>query len=407
MNRAEGRSRRQRQSRGLVDTPWRVPARITNDCLAMLLAGAGYASLEQFATDVNTHAAHTRGLQLHYDRARVVRWLQGGACEHPDVVAEVLSTGWGIQVPPAVIWPGTRGGGAPIPAHQQPWVARHTLEQLAILTRGDLLTATAADHLATEPLCDGSVLVTVVRAWLSAPPGPFNPTADGGTPVTTAMVEHVEHATAGFAAQAAAIGGGLCRAAAVGQLRDTVDLLRHGQCDPDLGNRLLVAIADLAGAVAAMCHDTAVPLAHTYAVYGLQTAHASTDPRSRLVGVALLVNLVDQLHAGGQPGDAIHLLDLATGLLTGGSWQHPTIHARLHSRRAALLATLAPDRLDIIRGIITLSHTVPERDGADWPQNVLTLTGGADLHHTRGPDLSHPRVISRRPHPGHAACPRR
>ena len=58
----------------------KLPSRITNTCLATLLQGAGFASMEQFATAVNARAWHMHGVKLIYDHISVRRWLASRAC---------------------------------------------------------------------------------------------------------------------------------------------------------------------------------------------------------------------------------------------------------------------------------------------------------------------------------------
>src|SRR5215475_10584363 len=117
----------------------RLPKHVANSGLAVLVESAGFRSLERLAVAVNERGWRMHGIRLNYDHVSVKRWIGGGTCQYPDVVAAVLSDAWGIPIPVAVIWPELRDGEGPVPAHRQAWVAARTLEDLGVLLRSDML----------------------------------------------------------------------------------------------------------------------------------------------------------------------------------------------------------------------------------------------------------------------------
>src|SRR5262249_28065596 len=113
------------------DYVMRMPSRIANPVLAVLLDGSGFTPLDEFATAVNALGNHEYGLHLSYDHVGVKRWLSGGTCRQPEVIAEVLSRAWGVNIPVAAIWPQSRSGAAAAAPHLVPCVAPRTLDELA------------------------------------------------------------------------------------------------------------------------------------------------------------------------------------------------------------------------------------------------------------------------------------
>src|SRR5262249_10000019 len=229
----------------------RLPEHIANPCLATLIDGAGFSSHERFAAAVNSHGWLMHGVKLSYDHISVKRWLGGATCQHPDVVAAVLSHAWGVPIPAAVIWPAQRNGhSGPVPAHLQAWVAARTLEDLGVFLRSDMLTRreilTDAVGVAT-----GAPLVNPIARWLSVGAtgliGSMASDDHGPGRIGLGTVIGIERATRQFVASDAEVGGGLSREAAVGQLKYAVDLARHASYTEVVGNRLLAAIAALAG----------------------------------------------------------------------------------------------------------------------------------------------------------------
>lgn len=314
------------------------PKRIVNPGLEALIRGAGYSSLERFAEAVNQRGWEMHGLKTSYDHITVQRWLAGGKSQNPDVVAAVLSGGWGIPVPVEAIWPELRDGQPSAPAHLQPWAAGRTLEELGVFVRSDMLTRRETLTGAVTAISGPALLAPVAR-WLGVSPGRLPGKDDGVRRIGPSDVETIERSTRYFAATDAEIGGALSRESAVGQLKYAVDLAQHASYSERTGNRLLAAVAELSGLVGWLCHDSDMPgPAQRYFTYGLQAARESTDPRARLLTVSILSDMAQQMRWLGRPTVALHLHDLAVNQL-------PTDRHRFNVLRAVLAGNRANDGL--------------------------------------------------------------
>src|SRR5262249_9366203 len=148
-----------------------------------------------------------------------------------------------------------RDGDGPVPAHRQAWVAARTLEDLGVFLRSDMLTRreVLADVIG---VASGSALADPIARWLSAKSVGLAGVAQPGTGrIGMSEVAGIEDVTHHFGSIDAAVGGGLGREAAVGQLKYAVDLARHATYTEAVGKRLLAAIADLSGLVGWMSFD--------------------------------------------------------------------------------------------------------------------------------------------------------
>ncbi len=352
---------------------------VKNHCLAVLIRGAGYPSLDRFAQVVNARAFAVRGLRLNYDHVSVKRWLKGGTCQYPDVVAAALSEAWGVPVPVGVIWPELRDGSGPVPAHLQAWVASRTLEGLGFFLRSDMLTRREmlADAIG---MVSGGALTDPLSRWLpDGPAGIISDNDKGPGRIGLATVIGIEKATQHFAAGDATVGGGLSREAAVGQLKYAVDLATAGSYTEVIGNRLLAAIAELAGMVGWMSHDVGMDgPAQQYFLYGLQAARESTDQRAPLLVVGLLADLARQASATGDPRTATRLVDLAIHQLSPDKSRHNSARSMLWNLRARTLAGMGVGNLPEIRSAVALSFDLLGSIGND-DENELAYTSDAEL----------------------------
>jgi hypothetical protein len=247
----------------------------------------------------------------------VKRWLVGRTCQNADVVAAVLSDAWGIPILPAVIWPELRDGGPPVPTYLQAWVPARTLEELGVFVRSDMLTRremlTGSVAAAT-----GTTLTDPIARWLEADIDPLAANPEGAGRIGMSTVETIEQSTRYFATAEAANGGGLSREAGVGQLKYAVDLASHASYTDAVGNRLLAAIAELAGLVGWMCLDSGMKgPAQRYFLFGLQAARESTHERGPMLVVSILSDLARQMRLSGRPQSALRLLDMAIEQLPG------------------------------------------------------------------------------------------
>jgi hypothetical protein len=350
----------------------RLPRRVANPCLAALVEGAGFPSLERFATAVNLRGWQMHGVKLNYDHVSVKRWLAGGVCQNPDVVAAVLSDAWGIPIPVATIWPGLRDGEAPIPAHLQAWVATRTLEDLGIFLRSDMLTRRETLAGAVGVVAGGALVDPIAR-WLGAASAGLE-AGDERPRIGTADVVGIERSTRYFAATDAEVGGGLSREAAVGQLKYAVDLARYGSYRAAVGNQLLAAIAELSGMVGWMCHDSGMPgPAQRYLVYGLQAAHESTDERAPLLVISILADMARQMRWTGHPDTALRLLDLALDRLPKDRRRFNAVRSLLWSQKGWALACLNSSCLPEVRNALSLAFDLNAEAGAEERHEVQRM----------------------------------
>lgn len=341
----------------------KLPNRVTNECLAVLLRGSGFPSLERFATAVNLKAWESHGIKLTYDHISVKRWLGGRTCQNADIVAAVLSDAWGIPIPPAVIWPDLREGGPPVPTYLQPWVPARTLEELGVflrsdmLTRRDLLTGSVA-------AATGSTLTDPIARWLDAEVGGLAVGREGPGRIGMSTVENIEQATQYFATAEAANGGGLSREAGVGQLKYAVDLATHGSYTEKVGNRLLAAVAELAGLVGWMCLDSGMKgPAQRYFVFGLQAARESTHERGPMLVVSILSDLGRHMRLAGKPETALRLLGLAVDQLPAGRRQAKRMRSMLWAQKAWAMSHLGVPYQAEVRNALALAQDL--RVGAE------------------------------------------
>jgi hypothetical protein len=334
----------------------RLPKHITNPCLAALIQGAGFATLDRFATAINMRGWHMHGIKTSYDHIAVKRWLAGSICQNPDVVADVLGTAWGVPVPVQVIWPELRDGQPPVPAHLQPWVAARTLEDLGVFLRSDMLTRR---EMLTEAfgLTTGTAFVEPIARWLKVQlTSPTATPADLPRRIGMTDVTGIEQATRYFAATDAEAGGGLSREAAVGQLKYAVDLMQSANYTNAVGSRLLAAIADLAGWVGWMSHDLAMEgPAQRYFVYGLQAARESQDDGAQFRAAGILADMSRQMLAIGRPDTGLRLVDLAFNQLPGDGRRINKVRSLLWSLRAQMLSTMGAGYVSETRSAIALS----------------------------------------------------
>jgi hypothetical protein len=334
----------------------RPPKPVANPGLATLIAGAGFRSLERFAQAVNHHGWDLHGVRTNYDHISVKRWLAGSLCQHPDVVAAVLSQAWGIPVPVEVVWPQLRDGAGPVPAHLAPWAAPRTLEDLGVFLRSDMLTRreTLAAAITAVP---GPAILAPIARWLSVPPGRLTDSNPRGRRIGIPDVLAVEHSTRYFAATDADVGGGLSREAAVGQLKYAVDLIQHASYADLVGNRLLAAIAELSGLIGWMCHDSGMPgPAQRYLMYGLQAARESTDQRAPLLVGGILSDMATHMRWLDRPHVALRLCDLAATQLPADRGRFNVMRAILTTKRVQTgLCYLGTSCLPEMRNALSLS----------------------------------------------------
>lgn len=258
----------------------------------------------------------------------------------------------------------------------------HTLEELASYIGTDKLTRRQlfAD---TAHVTLGGALADPLLRWLDIPAVGLLPREPlEATKLTMTMVTGIEQATARFGAQDAALGGGLSREAAVGQLKYAVDLLRDAAYTDKVGNRALAAVAELAGMVGWMSHDVRMDRpAQRYFVLGLHAAKESTDPRALLLRVSLLADMARQMRAVDQPATGLRLVDAGLDLLPRG--RHSAAAAMLWNLKARMLGAVGPGNIVELRHAITLANDLYAGASPDGDADLMAYTGLLSLPATR------------------------
>lgn len=354
------------------------PERIANPVLAVLIERSGYPSIEAFGTAVADLGSIRHNLVLGYDHTTVKRWLTGSTCQHPDLVAAVLSAAWEVPIPPDVIWPHLRDGAPAASPQQIPCVADRTLEELASTIGRDMLTRRQMFAGATKAALGGALTEPLLR-WLAAPTVGLRSNDHTSTPrLTLPMVESIETATTRFGADDASHGGGLSREAAVGQLKYAVDLLRDASYTEAVGNRALAAVAELAGMAGWMSHDLQMEgPAQRYFVLGLHAARESTDPRAIVLRASLLADLARQALTLGDAATGLRLVDAGLDVLPRGRYQ--AAEAMLWNLKARMLAATGPGALAEMRSALGLAEDLLGEADLTAENALIAYTSTAEL----------------------------
>lgn len=137
-----------------------------------------------------------------------------------------------------------------------------------------------------------------------------------------ADVDAIEAITDGFRRSDFALGGGLCRAAAITQLHQ-VRQLEVALCAPEVRTRLMVAIAELASMAGWMAYDVDDhDAARRLWTYSLDTARRADDhPRAADLTVDVLLDMAHQALHLERAEDALRLVQLASA--TAANRKHP------------------------------------------------------------------------------------
>jgi transcriptional regulator with XRE-family HTH domain len=211
------------------------------------------------------------------------------------------------------------GAGEPADDHAAPpyaWGALRTLEDLAVFLRSDMLTR--RDILAASiTMAAGKALTEPIASWLNTTPGGLPATEGHGLgKIGASAVEGIERTVRYLVASDYAVGGGLAREAAVGQLKYAVDLAQYASYSAAVGTRLLTVIADLADRVGWMSHDAGMEgPAQRYAWYGLQAAHEAGTEQAQLLAVRVLDHLAEYAREAGRL-DTARRFNCQSGMLT-------------------------------------------------------------------------------------------
>src|SRR5947209_9744907 len=252
-----------------------VPERLPNELFASWFLRSGWSKGE-VARLVNRRARDLGATHVATDTSRVRRWLDGEQPRDPipRILTELFSERFGCVVTLSDL--GLREPASPIAGTltDLPWSAERTAELLAEFCRSDLILGRRGAG-GAPPLAAGSALVEPVKRWLLPAPmvrtmspaggiGALAPMAavtvsnaagatataaagasagaapggNGRTGVvgvagrprvnrTAILVEQLEEAARTFREWDAAVGGGIRRAAVVGQLYEVAEVLRQ------------------------------------------------------------------------------------------------------------------------------------------------------------------------------------
>jgi hypothetical protein len=259
-------------------------------------------------------------------------------------------------------------------------VAGRTLEELSIFLRRDMLSR--RELLNTTVLATtGAVFAQPFLRWAQIPAVPLPDHGRRPGQIGMEEVTRIEAAKYQFSAQDSAIGGGLSRKAAAGQLLDAVDLLHEGRFTSAVRDRLLVAISSLAAMVGWMSHDTGLEgVAQRYFVLAAQAVRESRDERARVVYIAPLLNLARQQLVFGHPDTGVDLVDHALTSLGRGD-SHPEPRALLWNLRGRLLAAKGPSCRREMESAFGMAFDLTPECGQD-PD--LTYANPAEFHGLAG-----------------------
>lgn len=330
-----------------------MPERLPNELFASWFLRSGWSKGE-LARLVNRRARDLGAAHVATDTSRVRRWLDGEQPRDPipRILTELFSERFGCVVTLSDL--GLREPAGPVAGAlpDLPWSPERTAELLAEFCRSDLILGRRGAG-GAAPLAAGSALVEPVRRWLlpaparraagtgaagatvaadpaaSAPasqlglapvPAPGSVPAGneiGGIGTAAAgarfqpratriaiLVEQLEEAARIFRAWDAAVGGGIRRAAVVGQLYEVAEVLRQSR---ESGAPPLFRVAgQLALLAGEMALDSGLQAtAQRYQILALRCAREAGD---RSLAAGILAAMGRQLIRLRRAQDALDLL---------------------------------------------------------------------------------------------------
>ncbi|HEU5427881.1 MAG TPA: hypothetical protein VFU74_13465 [Actinocrinis sp.] len=342
-----------------------MPERLPNELFASWFLRSGWSKGE-VARLVNRRARDLGATHVATDTSRVRRWLDGEQPRDPipRILTELFSERFGCVVTLSDL--GLREPASPIAGTltDLPWSAERTAELLAEFCRSDLILGRRGAG-GAPPLAAGSALVEPVKRWLLPAPmvrtmGPAGgvgalapmgalamsgaagaaglgapgagtaapgtaPALNGRTSAvgvgvgltgrprlnrTAILVEQLEETARTFREWDAAVGGGIRRAAVVGQLYEVAEVLRQlRESAParESGQpRLFRIAAQLALLAGEMALDSGLQAtAQRYQILGL---HCAKEAGDRSLAAGILAAMGRQLIHLNRAQDALDLL---------------------------------------------------------------------------------------------------
>jgi hypothetical protein len=305
-----------------------VPERAPNELFASWFVRSGWSKGE-VARLVNRRARDLGATHVATDTSRVRRWLDGEQPRDPipRILTELFSERFACVVTLSDL--GLREPSSPMAGAlaDLPWTGERIAELLAEFCRSDLILGRRGAG-AAPPLAAGAALVEPVKHWLlaGANGSAVNlPAADRTVPPlnnrAAALVKYLNLASATFRDWFAEAGGGMRRAAVVGQLYEVAELVA-GLPDP-APPQLFQAAAQLALLIGDMSFDLGLQAtAQRYLILALHSAKESGD-RDLTLGV--VATMGRQLIFLNRPQDTLDLL--AVGRMANRGKDCPLVSA--------------------------------------------------------------------------------
>jgi hypothetical protein len=289
-----------------------VPERVPNELLGSWFARSGWSKGE-LARLVNRRARDLGATHVATDTSRVRRWLDGEQPRDPipRILTELFGERFGCVVTLSDL--GLREPASPIAGTltDLPWSGERTAELLAEFCRSDLILGRRGAGGGAPPLAAGAALVEPVKRWLLPAAGRVltNDQALLPAPRSRAgriqvLAEQLEEAARTFRSWDATAGGGIRRAAVVGQLYEVAELLR--QAPDQTGHRLFRIAAEIALLAGEMAFDSR--LQATAQRYQILALHAAMEAADRALAVGILAAMGRQQIHLKRAQDALDLL---------------------------------------------------------------------------------------------------
>ena len=352
-----------------------MPERVPNALFASWFQRSGWSKGE-VARMVNRRARDLGATHVATDTSRVRRWLDGEQPRDPipRILTELFSERFGCVVTLSDL--GLREPSSPIAGTlaDLPWGPERTAELLAEFCRSDLLLGPNPARRVGDgapPLAAGTALIEPVKRWLlpyvpapqrsletlDAMVATGSPAAAvaGSTTVQPArgrpgraavLADQLEETLRVFRDWEAAVGGGIRRAAVIGQLYEVAELIRHS---PEPAHPRIFRIAAhyclLAGEMAL---DSGLQAAaQRYLVLGLHAAKESADRNTIAV---ILAATARQLVGLNRAQDALDLLAVGRSATRGDLDPLPAALLDLvEARGYGALGRIEPARLALER----------------------------------------------------------
>lgn len=292
-----------------------MPERLPNELFASWFVRSGWSKGE-VARLVNRRARDLGATHVATDTSRVRRWLDGEQPRDPipRILTELFSERFGCVVTLSDL--GLREPASPIAGTltDLPWSAERTAELLAEFCRSDLILGRRGAG-GAPPLAAGAALVEPVKRWLLPAPVVRSAGIDGGVggagmpprpraSRTTILVEQLEEAARTFREWDAAVGGGIRRAAVVGQLYEVAEVLR--QVPETAAPRLFRVAAQMGLLAGEMAQDCG--LQATAQRYQILALHSAKEAGDRSLAAGILASMGRQLIGLNRAQDALDLL---------------------------------------------------------------------------------------------------